>query len=162
MICVSRRKFTTVYSLHSPKFMPQVLVGFFLTFVAVLVSAEQRRRAVAGLFQLGHSTEFQCVMALYMVANACSACLGSFVGKKINATGRSILECCRTITTWLIELFLIAGMSGWSVASAEKLDVRRVDFWTEKVGFIIVVLGTFLYFRIITCERRGKTNGSKE
>ncbi|CAD7930402.1 unnamed protein product, partial [Amoebophrya sp. A25] len=45
-----------------------------------------------------------------------SGFLGSQVGKQLSSTGRSILESCRTIVTWAVELLklaLVTAQFGW-------------------------------------------------
>lgn len=49
---------------------------------------------------------------------------------------------------FVCEFFLLALASGWQEALSRRLDPSGMDFWAEKVGFVFVMSGTFLYFGV--------------
>ena len=67
---------------------------------------------------------------------------GNYVTKKLNAVVRSILEACRTLGIWVLDLlfFYAIGCKGQTSSLAESFQTISV---LQLIGFMILVYGTF-------------------
>ena len=67
---------------------------------------------------------------------------GNYVTKKLNAVVRSILEACRTLGIWVLDLlfFYAIGCKGQTQSLAESFQTISV---LQLIGFMILVYGTF-------------------
>lgn len=87
-----------------------------------------------------------CVfIALYNVA-------GQGVTKHLSAVLRSILEACRTLGVWIVDLVVFAVATGTLQHVGEKWTVWS---WVELAGFALLVYGTMSYKGIlpVPCAR---------
>jgi len=61
---------------------------------------------------------------------------GLTITKILSATARSTIDACRTLSVWAVGLII-----GWEVFTNES--------WIQVGGFIVLVLGTFTYNKVI-------------
>eukprot|EP00392_Amoebophrya_sp_AT5.2_P006454 g6466.t1 len=93
----------------------------------------------------------------YMLANGGACTLGSQVGKTLSSNGRAILESCRTIVTWGVEVVILKCFTDEAAALARKLDATKLAWWLEKAGFVVLLLGTVVYFEVL-CNANKEPN----
>jgi len=77
----------------------------------------------------------------------------------LTASGRSIMDCIRTVFVWFLEI-------GWLWARGLNVGPRKfnffeVCFWTEKLGFLLITVGTFVYFGVIQTGLEGTKSKAK-
>jgi len=102
--------------------------------------------------QLKNSTPILLGCLTYAVVIAVYNVAGQAVTKHLSAVLRSILEACRTLGVWIVDIALFALGSGAFKEVGEKWTVWS---WVELVGFGLLVYGTMSYKGLlpIPCAR---------
>eukprot|EP00927_Polykrikos_kofoidii_P070794 TRINITY_DN67178_c0_g1_i1.p1 TRINITY_DN67178_c0_g1~~TRINITY_DN67178_c0_g1_i1.p1 ORF type:complete len:446 (-),score=61.50 TRINITY_DN67178_c0_g1_i1:366-1703(-) len=79
----------------------------------------------------------------YMASISVYNLVGITVGKKMSAVVRCLVDSCRTIVVWIVNLILFYFVD-------EKLGVGwQGHTWLEATGFVILVIGTLLYNEVL-------------
>jgi len=131
---------------------------------ALAVGPEEWRKLFkVGVKEVYHSFDLKLSMFAYFFCIGILCATGSTLGRQFSAGGRAVLECTRSVAVWLMEfpwiaLVLYHGKDGPTRSKAiqvRKLNAWEGSFWTEKVGFVLVVFGTLLYFQILKMGKCG-------
>jgi len=92
------------------------------------------------LLQIGNSA----IVAVATLGNVLSIAGFNFFGisvtKHLNAATRMVLDSVRTIVIWAVSVAV-----GWDV-----IDATDPGFWTQFAGFIVLLVGTMVYNRILS------------
>jgi drug/metabolite transporter (DMT)-like permease len=83
----------------------------------------------------------------YMMSISVYNLVGITVGKKMSAVVRCLVDSCRTVVVWVVNLMLHYLVD-------EKLgSAWQPHTWLQLVGFVILVFGTLLYNEVLTPPR---------
>ncbi|CAD7965675.1 unnamed protein product [Amoebophrya sp. A25] len=111
--------------------------------------ALQKRIFLQGWSQLLQSRSLQFAFFMYFAFNGVCCAAGSVIGKRLEAAGRSILECVRICVVWVVEIFVWYLLYGYDTMWHLKFDLTQQSFWTEKAAFLLMLTGVSFYFGVI-------------
>jgi len=110
------------------------LIGIFMAGAAVLAAHVCRIENVTeSVYQVTHSLPLLIAVCAMLVTMALFNFAGVGVSKHGSAVSRSVIDVSRSAVIWVVELFL-----AWHSYSL-----------TQLCGFVILVMGAFLYNRIV-------------
>lgn len=104
-----------------------------------------------GIHMLANEPSLLFLAVTYMFSIGIYNFVGITVGKRLSAVVRCLVDSCRTVSVWVVNLVLYYGVSekygsGWKPHS-----------WMTFLGFSVLVLGTLLYNEVLPpprCLRR--------
>jgi len=91
-------------------------------------------------YQISHSGLLFTTCVLLCASIATFNCTGAKITKTTSATARSTVDGLRTMLVWVGDMTL-----GWA-----STDYRLFAFWLQPIGFTVTMIGTLIYFNIIT------------
>jgi len=157
---------------HTPPMLVVGIEGVFGVFLGVIAGGIMFVFRVPGqldnfkesVYQLQHCWALWVMVPIYMLARLGTGVSGTSITKYLSAAARALLEYCRVIFFWGIELILMGCFYSWAKAKQEKLDINKFAFWGEKVGFIAIVIGALLFFQLMKpkCWKNNDECGSEE
>jgi len=157
---------------HTPPMLVVGIEGVFGVFLGVIAGGIMFIFRVPGqlddfkesVYQLQHCWALWAMFPIYVLARLGAGVSGTSITKSISAAARAVLEYCRVVFFWGIELIVMGCFYSWAKARQEKLDINKFAFWGEKIGFIVVVIGALLFFQLIKpkCWKNNGECGSKE
>ena len=100
--------------------------------------------AIDAAYLLSNSTPLMCMVLSYFVSIAFYNFCGLAVAKQLSSVHRCLIDACRTILVWSIDLALYYGTSG---KYGEKWD--PVGSWIQLAGFLVLIYGSCLYYKVI-------------
>lgn len=92
--------------------------------------------------QIGDSVQLICFFLLYIISIAFFNFAGLSVTKYVSSTARTIVDTLRTVVIWLFFLTM----------PFVPESTKENFFWLQLVGFIILVLGSVIYKKIIVLK----------
>ncbi|CAD7935161.1 unnamed protein product [Amoebophrya sp. A120] len=130
---------------------PQAVVDHEEGSGVLLFFAKQKQILLTGIIQFFNSRSLQLAMLSYFIFNAIVCSVGSVVGKKLESSGRAILECVRIIAVWSFEIpYMFWKYDGdWAAVYQLKFDYTETGFWMEKLAFLLIAAATLVYFEVV-------------
>lgn len=95
--------------------------------------------AIDSLYMYTHSPRLSFLSISFMLSIACYNWFGLTVGKKLSAVTRVLVDTCRTIVVWLLQLVLFYCGATQYGESWNKYS------WLQAVGFVLLICGTLIY-----------------
>ncbi|KAK7481163.1 hypothetical protein BaRGS_00027596 [Batillaria attramentaria] len=100
--------------------------------------------SIDALYQIGNSPKLLAFCLLYLVSIAFYNYFGLAVTKSLTAVHRTLIDACRTILVWGVDLFIFYVFSREFGEEFDKTyGLLQVD------GFLFLVIGTMLYNQIM-------------
>jgi hypothetical protein len=100
--------------------------------------------AMDAAYLFSNSTPLMCMVLSYFVSIAFYNFCGLAVAKQLSSVHRCLIDACRTVLVWSIDLALFYGTSG---KYGEQWD--PVGSWIQLAGFIVLIYGSCLYYKVI-------------
>ena len=92
------------------------------------------------------SPEIQFLCGSFMLSIAFYNWFGLTVSKKLSAVTRCLIDTCRTLVVWLVQLAL------WKYGS-DYGESLKPHSWLQLIGFVLVIIGTLCYNAVIKLPR---------
>eukprot|EP00401_Gymnodinium_catenatum_P039886 CAMPEP_0117566312 /NCGR_PEP_ID=MMETSP0784-20121206/57028_1 /TAXON_ID=39447 /ORGANISM="" /LENGTH=431 /DNA_ID=CAMNT_0005364151 /DNA_START=70 /DNA_END=1365 /DNA_ORIENTATION=- len=96
-----------------------------------------------GVHMITHQPGLFFLCASYMVSISVYNLVGITVGKKMSAVVRCLVDSCRTIVVWLVNIVL------YYFVSPQYGAAWKAHTWLTVVGFMVLVVGTLLYNEVL-------------
>lgn len=99
-------------------------------------------------YMLGHSGLLIVTTVVYITVIMSYNITGMIVCDETEATTRNVIDACRALCVWVLAILIEAVSPG--APGGEKLGI-----WSfyELAGFLVLVLGLFLYYNVIKIDR---------
>eukprot|EP00931_Biecheleriopsis_adriatica_P030882 TRINITY_DN18149_c0_g1_i1.p1 TRINITY_DN18149_c0_g1~~TRINITY_DN18149_c0_g1_i1.p1 ORF type:complete len:263 (+),score=43.12 TRINITY_DN18149_c0_g1_i1:83-871(+) len=99
--------------------------------------------APEGLYMIAHSPGLIMLVLTYMCSIALYNLTGITVGKRMSAVVRCLVDSCRTVVVWTLNLFIYYFIS-------EQFGTPwQAHAWLTLIGFAVLVFGTLLYNEVL-------------
>ena len=104
-----------------------------------------------GFAQLGHSGTLAGVVFLYFCSISFYNFFGLSVAGKLSAVHRTLVDACRTIVVWSVNLSIYYASSGGGDECVASSGENWHGTWStvQLAGFAVMLTGTFTYYRVI-------------
>lgn len=96
-----------------------------------------------GVHMLTGSPNLLFFVVTYMISIAVYNFVGITVGKKMSAVVRCLVDSCRTVVVWVMNLVL------YYCVSEQYGTAWKPHTWLQVIGFAFLVLGTLLYNEVV-------------
>lgn len=103
--------------------------------------------AVDAVYLFSNSTPLMCMVLSYFVSIAFYNFCGLAVAKQLSSVHRCLIDACRTVLVWSIDLGLFYCTNG---KYGEKWN--SVGSWVQLAGFVVLIFGSCLYYKVIRLE----------
>mmetsp|Transcript_83655 Transcript_83655/g.174978 ORF Transcript_83655/g.174978 Transcript_83655/m.174978 type:complete len:414 (-) Transcript_83655:322-1563(-) len=123
--------------------------GFFMIIILILMSTLPGKDAghfeytPQGLEMLAASPTLLVLIPTYMISIAFYNLVGITVGKRMSAVVRCLVDSCRTVVVWAVNLIIFYGFSE-TYGSPWK-----PHSWLTAVGFLVLIFGTLMYNEVL-------------
>ncbi|KAK6183553.1 hypothetical protein SNE40_011011 [Patella caerulea] len=127
--------------------------GFLLMSLAVLPAMyfipgpqvhNSYENSLDAIYQIGNSSRLLIFCILYLFSIAFYNYFGLAVTKSLTAVHRTLIDACRTILVWVVDLFIYyAADKNFGEPFDQQYGILQVD------GFIFLMIGTALYNNLI-------------
>ena len=121
--------------------------SFFLSFFLFREGDGIHESAVDAVYLFSNSTPLMCMVLSYFVSIAFYNFCGLAVAKQLSSVHRCLIDACRTVLVWSIDLGLFYCTNG---KYGEKWN--SIGSWVQLAGFVVLIFGSCLYYKVIRLE----------
>ena len=153
--------------LKSKKLPPEFVVGVEGSFGIVMMlcialpvvgslpgpdGAGMHENAIDAAYLFINSTPLMCMVLSYFISIAFYNFCGLAVAKQLSSVHRCLIDACRTVLVWSIDLALHYAIGG---GYGEKW--HPIGSWVQLGGFVILICGSCIYYKVIRlqCFQKG-------
>ncbi|KAH3767125.1 solute carrier family 35 member F6 [Pelomyxa schiedti] len=105
---------------------------------------QDKENSIDAILQILHNWQLVLYVLLYLCSIAFYNFFGLSVTKSLTCVHRTLIDACRTIIVWTVDLFI------WYVIDAPQYGEEWTIYsWVQVAGFLLLIGGTILYNGII-------------
>ena len=105
--------------------------------------AGMHENAIDAAYLFINSTPLMCMVLSYFVSIAFYNFCGLAVAKELSSVHRCLIDACRTVLVWSIDLTLYYTTSGHY---GEQWN--PIGSWIQLAGFIVLITGSVIYYKV--------------
>ena len=105
--------------------------------------AGMHENAIDAAYLFVNSTPLMCMVLSYFVSIAFYNFCGLAVAKELSSVHRCLIDACRTVLVWSIDLTLYYTTSGHY---GEQWN--PIGSWIQLAGFIVLITGSVIYYKV--------------
>jgi drug/metabolite transporter (DMT)-like permease len=106
--------------------------------------AGMHENAIDAAYLFINSTPLMCMVLSYFISIAFYNFCGLAVAKELSSVHRCLIDACRTVLVWSIDLTLYYTTDGHY---GEKWN--PVGSWIQLAGFVVLIYGSCIYYKVI-------------
>ena len=100
--------------------------------------------AIDAAYLFANSGPLMAMVLSYFISIAFYNFCGLAVAKRLSSVHRCLIDACRTILVWTIDL-LLHSISGGKYGEPWKPTAS----WIQLAGFVVLVFGSCLYYKVV-------------